>query len=220
MKEYSWIFDALVALGTFLAVLAALFGDWLKHRIFKPGLRLELSNPRGTQTRIAISAPGKDGGGTRTSDSRYYHLRVSNDKRWPQATNVQVFLLQVEEPGPGGTLQVTWTGDIPLVWRHQQIYPLTRTIGAAAECDFFSVTDKWVSTHLAMAPIEFSYLQRREPFTGVVFTVQARSAEVDTPAKRFRVSWDGKWVPGEAEITRHFEIQELTPPHPRSNDFS
>ncbi len=213
MKDYEWIFQALIALGTFLAVLVALFGDWAKNKWFKPKLSLRLLSRLGTRQRTAVGAPERDGGGTRIADARYYHLQVSNAKRWPPATHVQVHLLQIEELGPDRSLRVAWCGDLPLIWQHQQIYPLARTIGADAACDFFCVLEhKWVSLQTVITPIGFDFAQRRQPFSGVVFTVQARSLEVDTVPRRYRVSWDGQWAEGEVEMSRHFVIEELETP--------
>jgi len=213
MSEFwwNWWVQFAVATGTLGAVLAALFGDWVKHRLFRPDLRLGLLNERGTHTRMQITAPQGEGGGSRTTDSRYYHFLVRNTRRWPVATNVRVFLLQIEEPGPAGALQVMWTGNVPFVWRHQQIFPMERTVGADADCDFFCVIkDKWLSVLLAIAPVDFPFNQRREAFTGVVFTVQARSAEADTIVKRYRVSWDGRWADGELEMARHLTVEDIS----------
>jgi hypothetical protein len=120
---WNWWVNVAVALATLLAVLVALFRDWIKNKLFKPDLRLELSEPRGELVQSMLPPDG------RVVNMRLYHLRVRNGKTWPPATEVQVFLLQIEEPGPGGELQILWRGDIPFPWRHQTLYPLARTIG-------------------------------------------------------------------------------------------
>ena len=141
---------------------------------------------------------------------RLYHLRVRNRKPWPPATGVQVFLVQIEEPGPGGALNETYRDEIPLPWKHQTLHTIARTIGHDADCGLFRVSqERWFSVMLIGYPVGFKFHQRREPFDGVVFTVQARAAEGNTAVKRLRVSWDGEWDRGEVEMSRHLQIQEL-----------
>jgi hypothetical protein len=207
MEEYEWIFQAAIALGTFLAVLVALFGEWAKSKWFKPDLHIRLSNPRGGLAKVTLNAPD---GSSRVANARYYHLVVSNRKRWPVATQVQVSTLRIEEPNPGGSSRILWGGEVPLKWKFQEIYPLQRTIGAEADCDFLSVVEGKGVTLLAMVmPVEFPFLYRRGPFSGVVFTLQARSAETDSNTIRVRVSWDDKWNTGEVEMANHLVVEQL-----------
>src|SRR5258708_13150762 len=118
MKEYEWIFQALIALGTFLAVMVALFGDWIKGRWFRPRLELVLERPRGVPQKTAIVSPD---GSVRHVDARYYHLKVRNRKRWPIATHVQVHLLRIEEPRIGGGHPRQWFGALPLPVPNQHL---------------------------------------------------------------------------------------------------
>jgi hypothetical protein len=54
-------------------------------------------------------------------------------------------LLRVEEPAANGEFQIVWTGAIPLAWRHQQLYPVARAIGAPCDVDLCSIVkDKWL----------------------------------------------------------------------------
>src|SRR5689334_6855614 len=115
------------AIATLLAVLVALYGDKLKSRWFRPGLVLRFRDRRGVFQRTELRLPDSS---TRMAEARYYRLCVGNQGRWPIATNVQVFLLQIEEPGAAGAPRVTWAGELPFVWEHQAIYPLARTVGS------------------------------------------------------------------------------------------
>ena len=210
MHDYEWIFHALIAFGTLLAVVVALFGDWLKNRWWRPTIKLELLSRLGTFAKAQLLAPD---GSARPADARYYHLMVSNPGRWPAATGVQVYLLRIEEPGAGGHLNVIWTGDVPLAWRHQAIHPLARTIGADAHCDLLCVVEnKWVEVLTILKTVDFPFTQKRNPFQGVVLTVQARGAETDSKVMRIRISWDGRWNAGDVEMGRHLEVQDVTEP--------
>src|SRR5207244_2254587 len=101
----TWWVNVAVAIGTIGAVLVALFGDAFRAKFFPPKLSLELSNGNGEAIRVQV-------GSDRTEQARYYHLRVANSRRWSPANEVQIVLLQVEEPGLNGDLQVIWRGDI------------------------------------------------------------------------------------------------------------
>src|SRR5262245_38395665 len=131
---WNWWINAAVAFGTISAVIVALFGQAFRDKFFPPRLTLRLVTADGELT-IARAA-----GATETR-VRYYHLRVANSRSWSPATEVQVFLLQVEEPGPSGEFRPIWIGDVPFGWRHQVISPLARTIGSEFDIDLCSVTE-------------------------------------------------------------------------------
>jgi hypothetical protein len=83
------------AIGTFLAVVVALFGDWLRGIWFRPALKLALRRAAGEATTV----------GSMSVPARYYHLVVSND-RSRNATHVEVLLVRIEVPGPDDALQI------------------------------------------------------------------------------------------------------------------
>jgi hypothetical protein len=91
------------ALGTVGAVILALFND----KIFRPHLRLNLLSPVGEKSPV------------QSGMARYYHLKVSNTRGRRPATNVQVYLLNIEEKDSDGNLQTIWKNEIPLGWRWQ-----------------------------------------------------------------------------------------------------
>ena len=201
---WNWTVQAAAAIATFLAVFVALFGDWIKSRLFQPSLRLRLVNPRGEGTKTNLLAPT---GQTRQESARVFHVEVANSVRWPNATQVQVFLIRVEDFGPDGKPTVSWDGELPMRWRLQEINPLLRTVGAPAQCDLLvAVKGKWIELQPLVTPNNLD--ARREGKTDVIVTLQARSAEGFSPFLRLRISWDGQWDDGELEMTRHLVINE------------
>jgi len=202
---WNWWVNFGVAIGTLATVLAALFGDWLKAKLFQPNLNLELVSPGGNLTTAVLLSPT---GETRQESARYYHVRVSNLARWPSATQLQVFLIRIEVPGPDGELILEWAGDIPLRWKFQEIQPISRTVGLSADCDLCSVIKgKWLELHPLIVPNNLT--ARRNKKTDMVVSLQARSNEGESPIRRFRISWDGQWEDGESEMTRHLVIKDL-----------
>lgn len=198
------------ALATFIAALVALFGDWIRGRWFRPKLELTLEVPLGVAQRVTIGSPD---GSSREEDARFYGLKVRNKNRWPVATQVQVYLLRIEEPRSDGQLAKIWGVDIPLRWQHQEIAPLARSIGQEAAVDLLHVVaHKWVAMSPLVLPIGFPMQQRNTAFSKIVLSVQARSAEADSEVVRVEVSWNGKWAPGEAEMANNLVVKMLPGP--------
>jgi len=201
----NWSVNAIVAFGTVGAVIVALFGSGIQARLFPPKLLLTIDNPLGDATPVMVRGPQ---GSSRPEQARFYRLRVSNPKRWPKATQVRVQLLRIEEPGPDGTWQLRWAGQVPLRWTHQEIVPLEQTIGPSATCDLCSVVrDKWVELHSLILPTNLTAQYRGDAH--VTITVQATSSEADSNICRIRISWDGQWRDGEAEMAQHLVLTEL-----------
>ncbi len=192
------------AVGSFLqGLIGGGFGGavftWFANRKFRlpPVLKLRLVRREGERGRI---------GGPTGQNARYYHLRVSNARRrWAPATDVQVFLTRLEEPGPNGIFQVVWVGDVPMRWRNQESSPLTRTIGADADCDLCSVGEQgWMSLMPLITP--FSMVAQKTIPWRVVLLLQVRSTQADSRFFHVEISWDGLWEPGDAEIQKHLTI--------------
>ena len=198
-----WIAQVLIAVGTIAAVFVALFGGWLRGRLAPPKLVLMLINAVGVKTPVQLAAPD---GSTRKALGRWYHLRVSNKRRWSPATQVQVFLLSVEEPDASGEFKVKWIGEIPIRWRDQEIKPLTRTIGHAEDIDLCSVVEtKWLELHPLIVP--YALDAKRRTACRLFVTLQARSIEADSDLLRVAISWNGKWADDEKEMAQHMVVK-------------
>ena len=117
-------------------------------------------------------------------------------------------LLSLEAAGPDGALQLQWTGDIPLQWRFQQIYPLARTVGPDAVCDLCSVVrGKWLELQLLIVPNNL--VVRYREAVEIVVSVQARAHEGVSPIKRLRIRWDGGWSDDDDDMLNHAVIEEI-----------
>jgi hypothetical protein len=178
----------------------AIFTWWINRRFrLPPVLTPNLVLDEGERGMIQ-----QQGGGF--EDARYYHLRISNSRRWSPATDVQVFLVRVVERGEDGSSQVTWVGDIPMRWRNQESSTLTRTIGPAADCDLCCVgRSGWIQ--LLPLIIPYSLPVRRTEPCRLVMSMQVRSTQADSPIFSIEISWDGKWDDGDTEIKQHLKIR-------------
>jgi hypothetical protein len=199
--------QAVSAIATTVAVLVALFGQAFRDKFFPPLLALRLLSAEGELTTLTLTQVENGALRQRQEPARYYHLLVSNARRWSPAKQVQVMLMRLEEPGPDGTLQPRWTGDVPLRWRHQEVFPIARTIGSEASVDICNVTgDRSLHLLPVITPNNLNVVWRGACV--VVVTVQARGAEGDSPPLRLRISWDGQWDAGAQEMQRHLSIRE------------
>jgi hypothetical protein len=182
--------------------------------LFAPSLTLDLVSPLGFKTLVDLRLPD---GSVRKESGRYYHVRLRNDKTWPRATQAQVFLVRIEEPGPNKAPQTRWSGDVPLKWQWHEIHPLQRTVGPEAVCDLCVVVkDKWLSIETLIQPQALDEFRIRRAGTPIDITVmlQARAAEGSSPITAFRISWDGHWDDGDAEMARRLIIEKVVAPKP------
>ena len=204
---WNWGANVAVAEGTFAAAMAAIFGDWIKAHLFRPKLRLALINANGEKASVTLQWQTEEGVNHRTEDARYYRVRVTNESTWPKATQVQVCLVRLEQPGPDGNLQMKWSGELPIKWTHQEIYPLARTVGPPADCDLCSVVKgKWLAIHPMITPLNLQ--TERTGRTSLIASLQAKSNEGPSPIARFEIIWDGAWEDGEVEMGRHLIVRE------------
>jgi len=210
MSEFwmNWAVQFAVAVGTVGAVFVALFGEAFRAKFFPPHLSLRLADALGEGTRVSIFPPPGVTTQPRPEDARYYHLLVTNSRRWSPATETRVVLLQVEQPGPDGILQIRWRGDIPLGWRHGGILPPYRTVGPDAFADLCSVIKgKWLQIHTLIAPNNLETIHRQA--VTLVVSIQAQAAEANSNILRIRIAWDGGFDTGTQEMRRHITVEEM-----------
>ena len=205
-----WWLKVAGAVATMSAVVVALFKDAIISRLFPLKLEIELLNSVGEWSPIRMQWQNEQGQiEQKDSEARYYHLRVSNKRPWRVATNVQVYLLSVEEPGPDKRFQLKWVNAIPMTWRHREIYPLTRTVGSPIDCDLCSVVKEgYLQLHLLIAPNALPTHLEGEQF--MVLTVEARANEGVSKIRRIQIAWDGQWDKADSEMQKHVRIEDVT----------
>jgi hypothetical protein len=206
----NWLALMAVALAIFCACFVALFGQQIRDKYFPPVLTVELLSSDGEKTNATIQGPATEGQ-ARTLvrvPARYYHLKVRNSRRYVKATDVQLMLLRVDEPAANGRFEPVWRGAVPLRWRHQDIYPTLRSIGAEADADLFAVLqDTGLELCLLASPTNLESMKRGA--CTLMLHIEARSNEVTTPIMRIKVAWDGKWADGSQEMRKHCVVEEL-----------
>lgn len=186
--------------GTWALAIIALWGDWLKARLFPPILSVELLNKHGAdliETQFADRSKAM---------SRYYHLKVTNKRKLSPAVKVQVVISSISKPGPNGTPQIALQEPLPLRWRHQEFQPLLLTVGhEERHADVLFVNDR---KQLILLPL-FATNNLQSVYVGKTeLWIAARAEGENCASKPFviHVAWDGEWNPGEAEMAKHLQI--------------
>ena len=213
---WDWLdWEAALAIATFLVVFVALFGAAIRARLFKPKLRLTLEKPLGEEAEAEILSPEDEErgysivGAEVRKEARYYHLRVSNQRRWSPATQVQVYLLRIDERRADGQFHPRWLGEIPLLWQYYEALSPIRTIGPSRNCALCSVVKgKWMGLHPAVMPLGFK--GRYRDTANLRLLLQAQSIEADSDPVLVQIGWDGEWEDGEVEMANHMVVSVVS----------
>lgn len=223
---WNWPVQFSVAIGTLLAFAVALFGPWFQARFFPPVLLLNLARINGERCEVThvMMLPGGLQESAGVSDGLYFHLRVSNYRRRTPATNTLVYLSKIEE-FEGGVYKEKWTGNMPLGWRHPDIFKGGQIVGPHVDCDLCSIisgdrifkhlgkstTPNYTAPQLSIFPV--SPVNNLKTYSGragainMILTVQARSNEVDSEEAYILIRWDGLWSNSDDEMRRHLQVK-------------
>jgi hypothetical protein len=199
-----------IAVTTFLAVLVALFGDWIrsKFKFLRPTLVLRLSDRTEGEVTTAFLSQ-QDGGQPRPERALYHYLAVENPRRVPVATDVRVWLVKIEHQGPDGDFIPVWASEIPVQWHLEQAQRAQRHIGARAEAVLFDIVkDKWLELAPLVITNNVPYRYRVEDGPcHIIATFQARSIETDSNLLRVRIDWTGDFSENPVEMRHHLSFK-------------
>jgi len=192
------IFSGLTAFGTLAIAALAIWGDWIRTRLFRGELSLEMYEDSVT---LANQPPNR---------IYYYHLKVVNRRRWRRADNCRVLLKALSRRAPNGVFQpVPMPVPLQFIWAPENVTPSAITIHHEEILDFGLVREGnprfeprlyWIPNH----------------FTGFVganeairYSLQIVSdAYVSKTYQVFEVAYDGVWDPVPAQMAMHLTIDE------------
>jgi hypothetical protein len=165
------------AAGAFAAVIVALFGRPIRHHLTPPKLDLSLD-------------PDKAGGFS-ANGTIWYHVQVSNPRRWSPVTAVRVFLLKVEMDG-----KPPWLGAVPLRWRFQKPGGEYLDMGSPRDCDLCAIGKDGPVSRLTLQQAIMSgglppHIASPNPPALMTLTLQARGLEADSAELKLALDWDG-----------------------------
>lgn len=120
----NWI----LAVGTILLSLTALFGGWVRMLLSVPRLRIKLKEEK----EEVVNQPTEGG------ECYYYHLQVWNERRRAPAHDVKVLLNSIYRPDTEGKMRrKSFAGPVPLAWQYWQneTSETKKNVGREETCD-------------------------------------------------------------------------------------
>lgn len=197
-----WLVQVVIAIATIAAVIVALFGGWLRSRLASPRLHLSLVSRRGVQVPSVLSHAD---GTKEETKSRWYHLKLENQRRWAPANQCHVYLVTYEERDAAGTYQLAWRGAVPMKVRNVGVVLEGFAVGPQVEFDLCSVIKPGIfQLHPVLAPN--SVVTYSQAPVAMRLTFQARSVEKDGELLRVEIRWDGLWDDDGDDMERHLVL--------------
>ncbi len=197
-EKYSVAIQLVVAFGTIVVAVVAIWGNYLRSVLASPRLNLRLYKAEGEPTKY-----------NNGRNLRYYHLVVSNKRNWAPAMNVVVHITLLERPGPDGEWRpAMYSGAVPLVWQFGQFYAGLPSIGREHICDLGRIVEGG----------EFELKTQFHPNNFDITVGENKKARVHLQAVAdnaksnplvVEVAWDGKWSPGTQEMATHLVVKEV-----------
>jgi len=187
-----------LVVGTMILAVVALWGHIIRVRWLGPKLRLALKNPKGEVSMFSDSVV-----------SRYYHLRVWNERRASPAHNVRVVIKSLYRPNADGTMsQTSLSGPLQLTWQFQGSNPQFQTIGAELTCDlgFLRQGEHFkLSTLFHHISFDPTVKKGQKMIVGLI----ALSDEGESNELGLEIAWDGTWSDDSDEIVKHMVVKQL-----------
>jgi hypothetical protein len=187
-------------------------GDQIRAKLAPPKLHVEPPDPKGLRITQFIRPEESDERTLqqvqKTIQSRWYFLRVTNEKRFPPAHEVQVVIASLEGEGPDRYPQEIFKIPLPLTWRNQRdLDPRPwRTIGGRSlEADLLFVHEDGLLQFSPVVPLNNFPGTYTKPVV-LWATLQALSLEGVSKPLRLKIAWDGKWEEGDTEMANHLRI--------------
>jgi hypothetical protein len=200
-------------------VIVALFGEWIRSRLFRPNLKLALVSTEGERSIAQFSVPIQDG---MPNDEfqrvlrmragvpcRFFHVRVSNGRKWPQARDVRLYLTRLVEFDDKGTAERRWEGDLPLSAKNEDLFPPRKVVGPPIDFDVVSVDcEGFMHTHTAFTSFNLPQHARAPIYRHM--RLVARCDELESEPIDIQVKWDGRWFDDWSMLKDHLIVRMLT----------
>lgn len=191
------------AIGTIFVVIIAIWGEWLQKSLgLGPKLVLKVHDPMGEYY------PLKDAAG-KTIYGRWYHLCVSNKRRWAKAINVRIVIVYLAKLAADGSFKrQPLSGPLQLQWRFSGFHTLFSDVGPDDICDLGNIYegDGFKLTPF-IYPANFEGTLTANQKMRVMINALADNAE--SKPLSLEIFWDGKWEDEEIKMSGHLEIKTI-----------
>lgn len=189
--------QAIAAVLTLLAVLVAIFQDWIRYTLIPPKLKIELHNTKGE---LIIYGEEKK--------TIFYHLKVVNYRKWSPAKNCQVLLKEIKTK-----LHDSKFSSNPLTvqrnfhWTPADLKTPAISFYDEAVFDFVKIEFHKSTIEPCLNRYYFNFEGYIEKDEVKRYVIQIKGDNIPMNKQTFQVSWDGVWP--EASQT-HLIIEEIT----------
>ncbi|TSA52523.1 MAG: hypothetical protein D4R45_06930 [Planctomycetaceae bacterium] len=187
-----------MVVGTLLLAIIALWGHIIKGRWLGPKLKIALKDPKGNKSKFSDGV-----------NSRYFHLRVFNERHAAPAHNVRVVIKNIYRPKADGIMCISpLAGRIQLAWQYQGSNPQFQTIGSESSCDLGYLRQN--------EEFKLSTLYQSISFNGtvkagekIIVEFLALSDETESNVLKIEISWDGSWSDDSEEMANHLVLRPI-----------
>lgn len=200
-NQYFWymVCQWTLSVGTIILATVAIWGHFIRVRLLGPKLLIALKYKKGA---VSMFSDG--------IVSRYYHLRVWNERRASPAHNVRVVIKSLYRPKADGIMsQTTLSGPLQLAWQFQGSNPQFQTIGAESTCDL-GYLRKGEHFQLSALFRNISFDPTVKEGQKLIVGLIALSDEGESNELKLEIAWDGIWSDDSDEIVNHLVIKQLT----------
>jgi len=196
------VIQLFIAVGTIMVAVVAIWGNWIKFRLFPPVLSIEPHNKlHGTLTN---TAEGKK--------IIYYHLKVVNQRSWMPADNCRVYLRSLFKRAPNGDF-ITVPISIPLlfVWAPLELMPPSIKLTKEEIFDFGVLKEgsNYFQPQFYVTTNDFKGNLYKNETMRYALEIKA-DGYISSKYQVFEVSWDGKWTDNLEELSRSLIIKDVT----------
>jgi hypothetical protein len=190
----------LVAIGTLMAVIVAIWGDFLRSKLAPPKLRIVLYNTGGTVTRFNQ--------GQRVI---YYHLKVVNSRPWFLAKNCQVRLVGISQRGPDNQFRPLPNPVPPtFVWSPAGFIPVATNISKEQIFDFGRVVEGAQEFEPVLHFYPNNYQGRIGANQAIRYTLEVVGENVSkTGPLVLEAAWNGQWTDNLDNMALNLTIREV-----------
>lgn len=201
-EMWSLVIQFFAAVGTVFIAVLAIWGDLIRHRLVPPKLSVTLRTP---QNELAHFNDGP---------WWYYHLVVTNQRKWAPVRLVRVFVtsLKRQTGNDSNWVPAMQGGPVPLEWQYQRNSPLADdwlTIGPDKIWDLGRVKPG--------GPFTLSVVHFASNFQGTLVGpgklrvgLMAIGETAQSPEFVIEISWDGRWAESAGEMGRHLVVKEVS----------
>jgi len=201
------IFTVVMAIGTLLVAILAIFGEQIRAICFGPRLIIAINNPQGE---LVSESPSNIQG-------IFYHLKIDNIGK-TIARNVRIFCIQISKKNANGTYEnKNLTAPEQFAWRFSNIYgmikhipPQQNNFNLATICDLGSVYKGSKKFNLTVYSKTESYPGFLEPNESIRLSiVVAADNYIAKESYDLEITWDGKWFSDLREMQKHLIIKSI-----------